>query len=180
MESSALSALPTISLCENAGLSTPAPKAPTQKGRLSASLLRWCGRQGSNLHTDWRKILNLMRLPIPPRPRSMSGVWWNYLRTRPQNNIMYDIISRCICQGRNPKNGRLPAVFGDGRFRDCADWLKAGEGSAIRPAILHRGHHKSVRWPRPVFPVRWYSAWQPPTVFRRLQGNKAQCPPENQ
>ena len=28
----------------------------------------WCGRQDLNLHTEWRKILNLMRLPIPPRP----------------------------------------------------------------------------------------------------------------
>ena len=46
------------------------PKPPDQKRCPNEGAPFWCGRQDLNLHTERRKILNLMRLPIPPRPRA--------------------------------------------------------------------------------------------------------------
>ena len=54
-------------------------KKPAQGGFQSGFLIhaetcktfRWCGRRDSNSHTSRRQNLNLVCLPIPPRPHSI-------------------------------------------------------------------------------------------------------------
>ena len=52
-----------------------------------------------------RKILNLMRLPIPPRPR----------------NKAYHTIKRCFCQARKRKRRGCASPFLDGVARKAPD-----------------------------------------------------------
>src|SRR5690606_12392599 len=49
-----------------------------ETGQLEKNRIRWCGRRDSNSHTSRRQNLNLVCLPIPPRP----PIWCRYKNAR--------------------------------------------------------------------------------------------------
>ena len=77
--------------------------------------LFWCGRRDSNPHTLRRQDLNLLRLPIPPRPQRSklrtvrAAIWDGLTRGRP---LRQDITS-CRFFGStwpSTKSGQKPPV----------------------------------------------------------------------